>query len=145
MDWRTLLFATGGRINRAKFIGAITAYACVLFLFFFTAVVLLTTDWRNAPLFVYVCFGLLMSFSFFSIVAVTIKRLHDRDKPGWWAVPFVILPGLLSSAANDFVTPSAGAVLNACSGLLLLWGFVELACLRGTRGPNKFGPDPLQS
>ena len=145
MDWRTLLFATGGRINRAKFIGAITAYACVLFLFFFTAVVLLTTDWRNAPLFVYVCFGLLMSFSFFSIVAVTIKRLHDRDKPGWWAVPFVILPGLLSSAANDFVTPSAGTVLHACSGFLLLWGFVELACLRGTRGPIKFGPDPLQS
>jgi uncharacterized membrane protein YhaH (DUF805 family) len=111
---------------------------------FFTAVVLLTTDWRNAPLFVYVCFGLLLSLSFFSIVAVAIKRLHDRDKPGWWAIPFVFLPVLLSSAATDLVTPSAG-VLQACSGLLLLWGFVELACLSGTRGPNKFGPDPLQS
>jgi hypothetical protein len=63
MDWRTLLFTTGGRINRAKFIGAILVYACALFLFFFTAVVLLTTDWRNAPLFVYVCFGLLLSLS----------------------------------------------------------------------------------
>ena len=111
----------------------------------FYAVVLLTTDWRNAPLFVYVCFGLLLSLSFFSIVAVAIKRLHDRDKVGWWAVPFVILPGLLSSAASDLVTPFAGAVLYSCSGLLLLWGFVELACLRGTPGPNKFGPDPLQS
>ena len=144
MDSRTLLFTTGGRINRAKFIGAIVAYACALFLFFSTAVFLLTTDWRNAPLFVYVCFGLLLSLSFFSIVAVAIKRLHDRDKPGWWAILFVILPVLLSSAATDLVTPSAG-VLQACSGLLLLWGFVELACLSGTRGPNKFGPDPLQS
>ena len=79
MDWRSLLFTTGGRINRAKFIGAIVAYACALFLFFFTAVFLLTTDWRNAPLFVYVCFGLLLSLSFFSIVAVAIKRLHDRE------------------------------------------------------------------
>ena len=140
MDWQTLFFTTGGRINRAKFIGAILAYACVLFLFFFTAVVLLTTDWRNAPLFVYVCFGLLLSLSFFSIVAVTIKRLHDRDKVGWWAVPFVILPGLLSSAASDLVTPFAGAVLNACSGLLLLWGFVELACLRGTLVRTSSGP-----
>ena len=35
MDSRTLLFTTGGRINRAKFIGAIVAYACALFLFFF--------------------------------------------------------------------------------------------------------------
>ena len=109
---------------------------------FFPAVVLLTTDWRNAPLFVYVCFGLLVSLTFFQ--SWQIKRLHDRDKAGWWAVPFVILPGLLSSAANDFVTSSA-VVLHACSGLLLMWGFVELACLRGTRGPNKFGPDPLQS
>ena len=102
-----------------KFIGAIVAYACALFLFFFTAVFLLTTDWRNAPLFVYVCFGLLLSLSFFSIVAVAIKRLHDRDKPGWWAILFIILPVLLSSAATDLVTPSAG-VLQACSGLLLL-------------------------
>ena len=54
MDWQTLFFTTDGRISRAKFIWAILAYACVLFLFFFTAVVLLTTDWRNAPLFVYV-------------------------------------------------------------------------------------------
>ena len=144
MDWQTLFFTTGGRISRAQFIWAILAYACVLFLCFFTAVVLLTTDWRNAPFFVYVCFGLLLSLSFFSIVAVAIKRLHDRDKPGWWAILFIILPVLLSSAATDFVTPSAG-ILQAVSGLLLLWGFVELACLSGTRGPNKFGPDPLQS
>jgi uncharacterized membrane protein YhaH (DUF805 family) len=145
MDWQTLLFATGSRINRATFIGAILAYACVLFLFYFAAVVLLTTDWRNAPLFVYVCFGLILSLSFFSIVTVAIKRLHDRDKSGWWAIPLVILPGVLSSAANDLVTPSTGAVLYACSGLLMLWDFVELACLRGTHGPNKFGSDPLQS
>ena len=36
MVWQNLFFTNGGRINRAKFIGAILAYACVLFLFFFT-------------------------------------------------------------------------------------------------------------
>ena len=65
-------------------------------------------------------------------------------KSGWWAILFIILPVLLSSAATDLVTPSAG-ILQAVCGLLLLWGFVELACLSSTRGPNKFGPDPLQS
>ncbi len=25
---------------------------------------------------------------------------------------------------------------------LSLWGFVEMLCLRGTTGPNRFGPDP---
>jgi uncharacterized membrane protein YhaH (DUF805 family) len=24
-----------------------------------------------------------------------------------------------------------------------IWAFVVLACLRGTRGPNRYGPDPL--
>jgi uncharacterized membrane protein YhaH (DUF805 family) len=24
-----------------------------------------------------------------------------------------------------------------------LWGFAEMGCLRGTDGPNRFGPDPL--
>jgi uncharacterized membrane protein YhaH (DUF805 family) len=27
--------------------------------------------------------------------------------------------------------------------VLGIWGFVELGCLRGTAGPNRFGPDPL--
>jgi uncharacterized membrane protein YhaH (DUF805 family) len=140
MDSRTLLFTTGGRINRAKFIGAIVAYACALFLFFFTAVFLLTTDWRNAPLFVYVCFGLLLSLSFFSIVAVAIKRLHDRDKVGWWAVPFVILPGLLSSAASDLVIRSLApyfmhALACYCCGALSSWPVYVAHLVRTSLGP----------
>jgi uncharacterized membrane protein YhaH (DUF805 family) len=27
---------------------------------------------------------------------------------------------------------------------LAVWGIVELGFLRGTAGPNQFGPDPLQ-
>jgi hypothetical protein len=27
--------------------------------------------------------------------------------------------------------------------IALIWGFVEMACLKGTSGPNRFGPDPL--
>jgi uncharacterized membrane protein YhaH (DUF805 family) len=26
---------------------------------------------------------------------------------------------------------------------ITVWAFVELYCLRGTTGPNRFGPDPL--
>ena len=52
-------------------------------------------------------------------IAVAVRRLHDRDKSGWWYL-LVFLPLI-------------GAII------LLVW-FVQ----RGTPGSNRFGPDPLQ-
>ncbi|WP_407049526.1 DUF805 domain-containing protein [Methyloraptor flagellatus] len=53
-------------------------------------------------------------------LAIGIKRFHDRDKSGWWVL-------------IQFV-PIVGPI----------WYFVEVFCLRGTPGPNRFGLDPLQ-
>ena len=50
-------------------------------------------------------------------IAVTVRRLHDTDRSGWW-----ILLGFI---------PIIG-------GIILLVFYV----LEGTRGPNRFGPDP---
>lgn len=52
-------------------------------------------------------------------VAVGVRRLHDRDKSGWWLLLALI--------------PLIGAII------LIVW-FV----MRGTFGPNRFGPDPLK-
>ena len=52
-------------------------------------------------------------------LAGQVKRWHDRDKSGW----FVLI---------NFI-PLVGPI----------WAFVELGFLRGTMGPNRFGPDPL--
>jgi uncharacterized membrane protein YhaH (DUF805 family) len=30
-------------------------------------------------------------------------------------------------------------------GAIWLWAVLELGCLRGTEGPNAYGPDPLPS
>ncbi len=52
-------------------------------------------------------------------IAVSVRRLHDRDYSGWWVLlAFVPLVGWI---------------------ILLVW-FV----MRGTVGDNRFGPDPLQ-
>ena len=32
--------------------------------------------------------------------AIGVKRLHDRDKSGWWIVVFYILPWIVGGAAN---------------------------------------------
>ena len=52
-------------------------------------------------------------------LAVSIRRLHDIDRAGWW-----VLLGLI---------PVIGWIV------LIYW-----ACLRGTVGTNRFGSDPLE-
>jgi uncharacterized membrane protein YhaH (DUF805 family) len=51
-------------------------------------------------------------------LAVSIRRLHDIDRTGWW-----VLLGFL---------PVIGTLV------LIYW-----ACQRGTPGANRFGPDPM--
>jgi uncharacterized membrane protein YhaH (DUF805 family) len=79
--------------------------------------------------------------------AIGVKRLHDRDKSGWWIVVFYVLPWIVGSAANTVDkqgNDTLTLILSLIGLLLMLWGIVVLGFLRGTRGPNRFGPDPLQ-
>lgn len=63
-------------------------------------------------------FGLIVSLGLLlPSWAVAIRRLHDLDRTGWWVLIAFTLIGLV---------------------VLLVW-----YCLRGTQGPNRFGPDPL--
>jgi uncharacterized membrane protein YhaH (DUF805 family) len=51
-------------------------------------------------------------------LAVTIRRLHDLDRTGWWVLLVLTIIGIV---------------------VLIAW-FV----MRGTVGPNRYGPDPLE-
>lgn len=53
-------------------------------------------------------------------ITVTVRRLHDIDKSGWWAWGGVI--------------PVAGQIT------MLRW-----FCRPGMAGPNRYGPDPLRT
>ncbi len=50
-------------------------------------------------------------------IAIGVRRLHDIDRTGWWMLAYLTLIG----------------------GLVI---FI-FNLLRGTPGPNRFGPDPL--
>ena len=78
------------------------------------------------------------------LTATTIKRLHDRNKSGWWIVAFFIAPALLGSLVDrlDDESYAAFALAPVTFGFYA-WGFVELLFFKGTSGPNRFGPDPL--
>ena len=58
-------------------------------------------------------------------------------------VPFVVAPGLFGRIENPLADSYAVAVLGLAMFVLYIWGLVELCCLRGMRGPNRFGSDPL--
>lgn len=143
VDWQMFLFSTAGRINRAKYWLAALLYVAVSAVAVVAAVVLLTSMSDAAAVILYVGGGVLFLGMYFSGIAVAIKRLHDRDKTGWWTIPYLVLPGLLQGASTGLVSPSTGYGLSIAGGLLAIWGFVELGCLRGTIGSNRFGDDPL--
>ncbi len=82
-------------------------------------------------------------------LAVGVRRLHDTDRSGWWLllpgvviIVALVLVGLLGGFSGDFTRLGIGliaaVVVAAISGIVLLVFF----CLDGTRGPNRFGPDP---
>lgn len=81
------------------------------------------------------------SLWFFS--AAVVKRLHDRARSGAWIVPFVIAPPLLHRLWDWLDDPVGAFIVSSAASVLTLWGIVELVFLRGTAGPNRFGPDPL--
>jgi uncharacterized membrane protein YhaH (DUF805 family) len=76
-------------------------------------------------------------------LAIAVKRLHDRNRSGWWILPFFVLP----SFSNEIVQWLPGTMLDlpvsVALFILSIWGFIELGFLRGTDGANRFGLDPL--
>ncbi len=64
--------------------------------------------------------GLYFLVMFFLYLSVSIRRLHDIDKSGWWyLLVFVPLVG----------------------GLILLWWYAQ----PGTASTNKYGNNPLEA
>jgi len=75
--------------------------------------------------------------------AVSIKRLHDRNRSRWWMIPFVIAPGLYSQFGDRLAGSWVEPVVGLAAFVFFIWSLADMYCLRGTRGPNRFGPDPL--
>jgi uncharacterized membrane protein YhaH (DUF805 family) len=76
-------------------------------------------------------------------VAASIKRLHDRDKSAWWMVPFFVVPGLFHQFEDRLGDSYPVVSLSLSVSAVWLWGVTEIFLLRGTKEPNRFGPDPL--
>ena len=137
-----LFFKFSGRINRAKYWIAAIVYAVIGIIF---GIIGYITD-QSAV--VQAVSGIVNIVVFISALAVGIKRLHDRDKSGWYLLIFYVVPGILITASAVVgATAEDSSVIVMILGLIsfaiFVWAFVELGCLRGTVGPNRYGPDPI--
>jgi uncharacterized membrane protein YhaH (DUF805 family) len=85
-------------------------------------------------------------------IAVGVRRLHDIDRTGWWMlapiVPYLIGfammgPALLNpeQAATATASMGIGGIFMMIGAVMALVLFV-FSLLPGTKGPNRFGPDP---
>ena len=54
---------------------------------------------------------------------------------------FFVLPSVLQGMGEQ--TGNAAYVLQLAAFAISIWALVELGFLRGTVGPNRYGPDPL--
>jgi uncharacterized membrane protein YhaH (DUF805 family) len=72
-------------------------------------------------------------------IAVTIRRLHDTDRSGWWLGALFGLAILMQIAAR---MSSALYMIVALAYLALAIALLVFYCLEGTKGPNRFGEDP---
>ncbi|MEE8632866.1 MAG: DUF805 domain-containing protein [Methyloceanibacter sp.] len=64
--------------------------------------------------------GVWMLIILIPTILIYIKRFHDRNKSGWWVLICFV--------------PIIGAV----------WLLIELGFLKGTPGPNRFGPQVVE-
>jgi uncharacterized membrane protein YhaH (DUF805 family) len=145
MDYVRLLFSFGGRISRARYLVvqlSLLGFWLLFWLKNFSSqwetlhwVVAITMIWIN--------------------LATTAKRLHDRNRSGWWAVAVVIVNRLSYVYYGLFFGLSFGVDISVAEELLLVmfavalsllqtWIVIELFFLMGTDGSNRFGPDPTR-
>jgi uncharacterized membrane protein YhaH (DUF805 family) len=138
-----LFLSTDGRINRLRFwigtliLAAISTAAMMLNLAVFGV--------SQTAVLISVLVAFALAYPSYALMA---KRFQDRDKPGTLAligiVPTFVVNLLYTFRVLDPVEPSAvSRFLDVILVIVALWILVELGCLKGTQGPNRYGPDPL--
>lgn len=146
-----------GRANRALYWKVLGGFYGVLIVVLVVPIALVTAGSANRAgqeprlsiLLFFAAFGVVvMLWAMWIFFATAIRRLHDRNKSAWWAIPFFLVPAVFDVAAR-FETPNLSEMTGRADLFALIaagfaiWAFIEIACLRGTTGENRFGPDPL--
>ena len=159
-DWKYLFFSFRGRINRKPFwIGSLLLVfgggAAIAVLAFSTGQLLDfgTGQAKNeadlSPEILILPILAIIALMLFCSLALSVKRLHDRNKSAWWLLLFYGVGALQSGAQESGIATVEGELSPVAIALILanivvsIWYFIEVGILKGTDGDNDYGPDPL--
>lgn len=121
---RTVLtekYATfSGRASRSEYWWFQLLFHAVLLCGSLISMLIAATTWNTA-----IGLMILVIATLLPQIALAVRRLHDRNLSGWWYLGFVI------------------AWFIPYLNLLAIIALIVLFAFPGTKGPNRFGPDPL--
>ena len=115
MDWRYLFTSLEGRIGRQSYWMGVLAMAVIGVVASLLDVMLGTMNDYGYG----IISGLAGLVMIYPAIVLYAKRWHDRNKSGWWSLIGII--------------PVIGGI----------WMLIELGFLKGTTGPNEYGPEPV--
>jgi len=135
MNWVHLLTSLEGRISRKPFWIALLCLSVPELL----AHVAMGERWSSIA-------SLLLAYPEFAVFA---KRGHDRNVPTW--IPALFIAGavvlnllVLLDLSGPLENPNTLFYVVAIPvGIVALILFVDFGFRRGTAGPNRYGPNPL--
>jgi uncharacterized membrane protein YhaH (DUF805 family) len=153
MNWRTF-FSFRGRLNRARYWLALFIITVAEAILGFAQSASSLSSTASLVIDLLVAVGEVAAFV--ASLAIMVKRLHDRSKSAWWLLALYLVPALLAGLAvylSFIANSSVGGEADYAALLfrlcllgvfaIMVWFFVELGCLRGTVGTNRYGSDPL--
>jgi uncharacterized membrane protein YhaH (DUF805 family) len=90
--------------------------------------------------------GVITSVIFaYPYMSLTVKRRHDRGNNGYDAIGLIVLQLIVNLLnALGIGVGGLGTILGYVVGIYAIYILVVAGFLRGTAGPNQYGPDPLQ-
>lgn len=144
MDFQELYLSNKGRISRKSWwLGTVLMVVASFVLYFILGLVGLGIYSTWGPIIVYVVF-------FLPAINLGVKRRQDRDNNGTDYKIFMGVSAVLT-LLQAFNVGNARTMspdlwmtgLQLLLGIFAIYIIVQVGFLRGTPGPNSYGPDPL--
>ena len=143
-----------GRLKRSGFYDSIGLFCLVGLAALPFQIMQAVAAARNATALLAVLNGLLlaagMAMAGFMLGAI-VRRLHDRGKGSLWLLlffgPHAVAVALISRIPLSEQKMILLAIILGfvVAAPFLIWGIVEIFCLRGRQHANGYGPDPLEA
>ena len=150
-------FEFGGRSSRSEFWFFVLFYIIIIVLAAVLDAVIFGSQGGIGIL-----YGIVALAHLVPAIAVSVRRLHDTDRTGWWVLVFFLAPiivavitmgvlggslAFMMSGNTDvfagMATMGLGLLIIALVDIVILIVAIVFYATPGTPGPNRFGPPPV--